>query len=121
MRRTNLVVAGGLAIVWAHWATPLLSEHAKPVPAIFESGAALPMPAHVARIFTRSCADCHSNQTSWPWHSKVPPASWIVSKDVNRGRKAMNLSEWSVQKNPALAATMLVAACVDMQSGRMPL
>ena len=33
----------------------------------------------------------------------------------------MNLSEWSVQKNPALAATMLVAAYVDMQSGRMPL
>ena len=120
LRRTNLIVAGGLAIACV-WAAPRLSEHAKPAPAIFETGAALTIPAHVARIFTRSCADCHSNQTRWPWYSKVPPASWIVSKDVNRGRKAMNLSEWSVQKNPALAATMLVAACVDMQSGRMPL
>ena len=119
VRRANLVVAGGLAIACV-WAAPRLGEHAKPVP-IFEAGAALTIPAHVAQIFTRSCADCHSNQTRWPWYTKVPPASWIVSKDVNRGRKAMNLSEWSVQKNPALAATMLVAAYVDMQSGRMPL
>ena len=116
LRRTNLIVAGGLAIACV-WAAPRLSEHAKPAP-IFETGAA---PAHVARIFTRSCADCHSNQTRWPWYSKVPPASWIVSQDVNRGRKAMNLSEWSIQKNPTLAATTLMAACVDMRSGRMPL
>ena len=120
LRRTNLIVAGGLAIACV-WAAPRLSEHAKQAPAIFETGAALTIPANVARIFTRSCADCHSNQTRWPWYSKVPPASWIVSKDVNRGRKAMNLSEWSVRKNPSLAATMLLAACADMQSGRMPL
>ena len=119
LRRTNLIVAGGLAITCV-WAAPRLSEHAKPAP-IFEADAALTIQANVARIFTRSCADCHSTQTRWPWYSKVPPASWIVSKDVNRGRKAMNLSEWSIQKNPALGATTLMAACVDMQSGRMPL
>src|SRR6266513_2741101 len=49
----------------------------------------------VSAILERSCKDCHSNRTVWPWYSSVAPASWIVTHDVNEGRGKMNLSEWS--------------------------
>ncbi len=42
----------------------------------------------------RACFDCHSNETRWPWYSKVAPVSWIVADHVAEGRAALNLSEW---------------------------
>jgi hypothetical protein len=29
----------------------------------------------IAGIFQRSCNDCHSNHTVWPWYSRVAPVS----------------------------------------------
>lgn len=40
-----------------------------------------------------ACADCHSNETVWPWYSNVAPASWLVQRDVEDGRAAWNWSE----------------------------
>lgn len=45
-------------------------------------------------IFFRTCKDCHSNQTEWPWYSFVAPASWLVQHDVEEGRSHFNVSEW---------------------------
>lgn len=45
-------------------------------------------------LFTRTCANCHSNETIWPWYSKIAPLSWIMNLDVNIGRKKFNVSEW---------------------------
>ncbi|MEP6666942.1 MAG: heme-binding domain-containing protein, partial [Nocardioidaceae bacterium] len=42
-----------------------------------------------------ACFDCHSNQTVWPWYSNIAPISWLVQRDVDEGRKRMNLSEWT--------------------------
>src|SRR6516165_5378480 len=49
----------------------------------------------VAGLLARSCDDCHSNRRVWPWYSHIAPASWLVGYDVNRGRKALNLSDWA--------------------------
>ena len=49
----------------------------------------------VAGIVARSCANCHSDHTSWPWYSYLPPASWLVEKDVAEGRSHLNLSTWA--------------------------
>ena len=50
--------------------------------------------SEVKNIFKNSCYDCHSNETKWPWYSKIAPASWLISKDVIDGRKHLNFSEW---------------------------
>jgi hypothetical protein len=42
----------------------------------------------------RACFDCHSNETVWPWYSRVAPVSWLVVLDTVRGRRALNFSEW---------------------------
>ena len=46
-------------------------------------------------LFYRACADCHSNETKWPWYSNVAPVSWLVQRDVNEGREHFNISEMS--------------------------
>ncbi len=52
-------------------------------------------PAQVKEIMRRSCYDCHSNESVWPWYSYIAPASWLVADDVSEGRAELNFSEWS--------------------------
>ena len=54
--------------------------------------------AETRALFFRACADCHSNETKWPWYSHVAPISWLVQHDVNEGREHFNISMWGVQK-----------------------
>jgi mono/diheme cytochrome c family protein len=51
-------------------------------------------PAEVMAVFERSCYDCHSNQTRWPWYSGVAPVSWVLARDVDEGREHLNFSRW---------------------------
>ncbi len=51
-------------------------------------------PAKVKTLLVRSCYDCHSNETKWPWWSYVAPMSWSIHDDVVGGRKALNFSIW---------------------------
>jgi hypothetical protein len=50
--------------------------------------------AKVAAILDRSCYDCHSNKTRWPWYANVAPMSWFVIDHVDEGRSHLNFSEW---------------------------
>jgi hypothetical protein len=52
-------------------------------------------PDPVMQLLRRSCFDCHSNETEWPWYGKVAPFSWAFAHDVNKGREKLNFSEWN--------------------------
>ena len=56
----------------------------------------LQAPAEIAEILRRSCYDCHSYETRWPWYTYVAPVSWWITEHVNHGRSEMNFSEWPV-------------------------
>ncbi len=45
-------------------------------------------------LFSRSCRDCHSNETVWPWYTHIAPASCYPQFDVEHGREKFNVSEW---------------------------
>lgn len=45
-------------------------------------------------LISRSCQNCHSEQTEWPWYSHVAPVSWLIESDVSHARSHMNLSRW---------------------------
>ncbi len=45
------------------------------------------------RLVRAACFDCHSNETVWPWYSQIAPVSWLVTRDVNKGRAGLNFSE----------------------------
>jgi hypothetical protein len=59
-----------------------------------EITAAMAVAPDVRPILSRSCDDCHSNRTVWPWYSEVAPISWGVISDVSDGRSHMDFSEW---------------------------
>jgi hypothetical protein len=42
--------------------------------------------------FYNACADCHSNETKWPWYSNIAPVSWLIQSDVEEGREHFNIS-----------------------------
>jgi len=65
--------------------------------------------------FYRACGDCHSNQTTWPWYSRVAPLSWLIASDVAEGRQRLNVSEWTGRQRAADEAAQSVI------EGEMPL
>ena len=77
------------------------------------------MTPEVASIFERSCNDCHSNHTRWPWYSHVAPVSWFVTDHVNHGRKHLNFSEWPQDREQA--DYRLREICGEVKHGMMPL
>ena len=80
----------------------------------------LAMPAAVQATLTRSCFDCHSNQTRWPWYSGVAPVSWFVIGHVNDARRVLNFSDWDTHGRRA-PGPPLDKICREVQSGGMPL
>src|SRR5215469_2092947 len=72
----------------------------------------------VGAILDRSCQDCHSSRTTWPWYSHVAPVSWVVSKHVSAGREILDFSDWANQPHSA-DERMLI--CDAVSDGRMPL
>lgn len=54
----------------------------------------LQVSAQVDMVLRRSCYDCHSHETSWPWYSRIAPISWLVAWDVIEGRDHLNFSIW---------------------------
>jgi len=74
----------------------------------------------VAKILDRSCADCHSNKTRWPWYSHVAPVSWFVIDHVNHGRSHLNFSEWG-RYDPFEQRDLLRETCLMVKTGAMPL
>lgn len=52
-------------------------------------------------LAVRACFDCHSNETRWPWYSHVAPVSWLVQRDVDEGREALNFSRFDQPQEEA--------------------
>ena len=55
-------------------------------------------PEAVRATLQRSCYDCHSNATSWPWYAHFRPrVAGKIQRDVMAGRQSLNFSEWSTR------------------------
>jgi hypothetical protein len=70
----------------------------------------------VGAILDRSCQDCHSSSTNWPWYSHVAPASWIVSKHVSDAREMLDFSKWTDQPSER----RLICAAVSSRTMPLP-
>lgn len=82
--------------------------------------AATQMTPEVSALFERSCSDCHSSKTTWPWYSQVAPVSWFIVNDVNDGRKELSLSEWGTYETRR-KAHKLEDICEQLEKGEMPI
>lgn len=54
-----------------------------------------PMPENVQAILKTSCYDCHSNNTVYPWYSKIQPVAWWLNNHILEGKRELNFSEFA--------------------------
>ncbi len=118
MKRAKIILGSLFAVLAA--AQAIRPDRGNPPvnqAAAFETVAKPPQP--VAETVARSCADCHSHRTVWPWYSKIAPASWLVASDVKEGRAKLNFSEWNIY-SPEMSRIRVRAMCEAVKSGDMP-
>lgn len=78
------------------------------------------IPENVKLILARSCKDCHSNETVYPWYSNVSPVSWFLADHIEHGRSHLNLSVWNTYDESKKAHKM-EEICDMVKAGEMPL
>ena len=62
---------------------------ANPVAAVYK------VPEEVQKILAASCNDCHTNNTIYPWYSKIQPVDWWLANHVNEGKQELNFDEFA--------------------------
>lgn len=108
MKPKKSIPLAALAVVVVMQLIPLGRDN-PPVIADFDG------PPEVRAVLARSCFDCHSNETKWPWYSYVAPVSYLVVHDVKEGREHLNFSDW--KGGPKVAGEILE----EVATGEMPL
>jgi len=80
----------------------------------------LQMPNDVLNQLEKSCFDCHSFRTKWPWYSKISPVVYLINSDVQEGREHLNFSEWGDYSKSDMME-MLEDIEKEVMDGEMPL
>jgi hypothetical protein len=57
-----------------------------------------PMNTTVKTAFERSCYDCHSNNTRYPWYYNIQPVAWWLQHHVDEGKSELNFNEFGTYK-----------------------
>ncbi len=53
------------------------------------------VPENVQNILKKSCYDCHSNNTVYPWYNNIQPVAWWLANHVNEGKHELNFNEFA--------------------------
>jgi hypothetical protein len=78
------------------------------------------VPDTVLSILRRSCYDCHSNNTHYPWYNKIQPVAWWLNSHVREGMRKLNFSEFASYPL-AKQAKKLKGTVKLVKEGSMPL
>jgi hypothetical protein len=78
------------------------------------------LPDDVHEVLARSCNDCHSNETQYPWYAKITPSNWFLANHIAEGRREMNFSVWNTYKNDK-KIRKLGEICEQVERREMPL
>ena len=78
------------------------------------------IPDTVMSILKRSCYDCHSNHTNYPWYAEISPTSLLLARHIKRGKKELNFSDFS-QYNRRRMKSKLSSIDEQVENRDMPL
>lgn len=120
MKKALKIIVIGLAILFvlAQFVRPDLSR-----PSIVpgqQLEATTEVPGHIAAVLERSCNDCHTNKTDFPWYSQITPVSWWLKDHVDHGREELNFSVWNTY-NRDRKVRKLEEVCEQIETREMPL
>jgi len=80
----------------------------------------VPIPEDVHSALMRACGDCHSDETIWPWYSHIAPLSWVITDDVNQGRRHMNFEDWEAFASSKEGNDRIAGICKEIKERGMP-
>ena len=80
----------------------------------------VPVPDDVQGILKKSCYDCHSNNTRYPWYSYVQPMGWWLAHHIKEGKAELNLSEFA-EYSLRRQQSKLKAIAGSIENDEMPL
>jgi hypothetical protein len=52
------------------------------------------IPGNVQSVLKVACYDCHSNNTNYPWYSRIQPLGWLLARHIRKGKAELNFSEF---------------------------
>ena len=78
------------------------------------------VPADIQQVLARSCNDCHSHKTVYPWYTQIAPVSWWLRHHIDHGREHLNFSEFATLP-PNSRERKLEEICEEVRSDRMTL
>ena len=52
------------------------------------------VPNDVQALLERSCYDCHSDNTKYPWYHRLQPAAWFMERHISEGKEELNFSDF---------------------------
>ena len=82
--------------------------------------AAVSVPPDIALVLGRSCADCHSNTTIYPWYANVQPFAWFLKGHIDDGKRRLNFSIFNTY-DKSKKLKKLEEMCDQVKDGEMPL
>jgi len=78
------------------------------------------VPEPVANMIRSACYDCHSNQTVYPWYSRISPVSLYLNIHIVKGKEDLNFSEYGLL-DKADRIGVFADFCDAVDAGTMPL
>lgn len=78
------------------------------------------VPATVEQSLRVSCYDCHSNNTNYPWYSKIQPSAWYLEHHIKEGKAELNFNEWD-DLSDRRKTSKLRSIISQIEDGEMPL
>ncbi len=74
----------------------------------------------VKPIFQKSCFDCHSSETRYPWYYKVPGIHHLIDSDIKEAREHIDFGPDFPFKSHAMPLDDLKAIAEDVEGNEMP-
>ena len=120
MKKVAKITAIVIAVIFVGMQFVRIDRSNPPVVVENSIGSAVEVPADIQQIMARSCNDCHSNRTVYPWYTNIAPVSWWLRNHIDDGRRHFNADEFATY-NLKKQSKKLEEVCDQVRSGEMPL
>lgn len=78
------------------------------------------VPDTVLTIFKTACYDCHSNNSVYPWYSRLQPVKWWLNKHIEEGKKELNFDLFGMYSDKR-KKNKLTSIASQVKENKMPL
>lgn len=78
------------------------------------------VPPKVSSILKKSCYDCHSNNTNYPFYARIQPMRYLMDGHVRKGKEELNFNDFGAYSSRK-QRSKLRAIGESLEEGSMPL